>query len=99
MKPTYQNLIRMKYLGNGRYNASWLGWPSQGNKRVTKRITADSNELAAYDSAKAFAAWLETGPMGDKCNCTIESLTMGQDVTDIHMIGIVTKWTRKELDQ
>jgi hypothetical protein len=96
MKPTYQNILRLKYIGNGRYNASWQGWPSDGGKRVTKRLTADNNEGAAHEAALAFMAWLETGPMGDNCKCTLETLTMGQDTTDCYMVGVTQQWTRKD---
>jgi hypothetical protein len=96
MKPTYQNILRLKYLGNDRYNASWQGWPSEGSKRVTKRITADDHNGAAYEAAQAFMAWLETGPMGDKHKCNLETLTMGQDVTDCYMVGVTQQWTRRE---
>jgi hypothetical protein len=96
MKPTYQNILRLKYLGNDRYNASWQGWPSDGGKRVTKRLTADNNDKAAHGAAQAFMAWLETGPMGDDCKCTLETLTMGQDVTDVYMVGVTQQWTRRE---
>jgi hypothetical protein len=96
MKPTYQNILRLKYLGNDRYNASWQGWPSEGSKRVSKRITADNNDKAAHGAAQAFMAWLETGPMGDDCKCTLETLTMGQDTTDCYMVGVTQQWTRRE---
>ena len=96
MKPTYQNILRLKYLGNDRYNASWQGWPSEGSKRVTKRLTADNNDMAAHEAAQAFMAWLETGPMGDKCKCTLETLTIGQDVADVYMVGVTQQWTRRE---
>jgi hypothetical protein len=96
MKPTYQNILRLKYLGNDRYNASWQGWPSEGGKRVTKRLTSDSNGVAAYEAAQAFMAWLESGPMGDKHKCTLETLTIGQDVSDVYMVGVTQQWTRRE---
>jgi hypothetical protein len=96
MKPTYQNILRLKYLGNDRYNASWQGWPSEGSKRVTKRITAGNNDTAAHEAAQAFMAWLETGPMGDDCKCTLETLTIGQDTTDCYMVGVTQQWTRRE---
>jgi hypothetical protein len=57
MKPTYQNILRLKYIGNGRYNASWQGWPSDGGKRVTKRLTADNNEGAAHEAAPIVIWW------------------------------------------
>jgi hypothetical protein len=96
MIPIYQNILRLKYIGNGRYNASWQGWPSEGSKRVSKRITADNNDIAAYEAAQAFMAWLETGPRGDDCKCTLETLTMGQDTTDCYMVGVTQQWTRRE---
>ena len=99
MTPTYQNIIRLKYLGNNRYSASWMGWPSEGSKRVNKRLSASnysmSTDGAALEAAKLFVAWLDADDdlrkaLGD-CTTKITALSIGQDTPDCHMVGVTTQ--------
>ena len=97
MTPIYQNIIRLRYLGNNRYSASWMGWPSEGSKRVNKRINPSdyglSTDKVALEAAKLFIAWLDNVPNGVKRYGTtkIAALSIGQDTPDCHMIGVITQ--------
>lgn len=98
MTPIYQNIIRLKYLENNRYSASWMGWPSEGGKRVNKRISPSgyglSTDGAALEAAKLFVSWLDDGPKGGpvrEYTTKIEALSIGQDTPDCHMIGVKTQ--------
>ena len=97
MTPIYQNIIRLRYLGNNRYSASWIGWPSEGGKRVNKRLSASnysmSTDGAALEAAKLFVAWCDDGPCQARWQITtkIVSLSIGQDSPDCHMVGVTTQ--------
>jgi len=91
MTPRYNNILRLKYLGNGRYSTSWIGWPSEGSKRVSKRLSANDVHDAATVAAGLFVDWLSVTPDGWVNPNTIESVTLGQDSPDLHIVGVVTK--------
>ena len=99
MTPIYQNIIRLRYLGNNRYSASWMGWPSEGSKRVNKRLSGNtyvmSTDGAALEAANLFVAWLDQGPHGpvgtEFYTTKIATLTIGQDSPDCHMVGVTTQ--------
>lgn len=105
MQATYQNIIRLKYLGNDRYTASWRGWPSQGNKRINKRVTCEPRELAEV-SAIIFAEWLKAGPPKSRLfhgkyknggqDYEILTLTQGDDTPDITIIGVTLGWKERK---
>ena len=96
MTPIYQNIIRLRYLGNNRYSASWMGWPSEGSKRVNKRISPSgyglSTDIVALEAAKLFVSWLDKGAHVDSgFTNTIKTLSIGQDTPDYHIIGVTTQ--------
>jgi len=99
MQVEYTNLLRLKYSGNGNYSVSWLGWPSEGNSRVRKRITRANNHTEAGQiGARLFCDWLETGPMGEKCKCIVSRIFIGSDSADTYHVGVQIKWEPYETE-
>lgn len=92
------NHIKLTYSGNGNYTATWHGWPSDGHKIVRRKISLSGydhgHKSAALEAAQLFAAWLETGPLGDKgLFCRIESIVSGQTSNpDVTAILVSTDW-------
>lgn len=96
--PTFANMIRLNYIGNDNYAASWIGWPSDDMRRVKSRIiSADTVTIAAQDAAELFADWLASPPNGPVINNAITSVTVGQDKPDHFMVAVTVEHKGKAL--
>ena len=92
------NHIKLKYLGNGKYNSSWYGWPSEGGKVVRRTFQTEySLDSAILQASTKFTEWLETGPMGEACDCQIKSVTVaGTSDPDVTAVIVSTNWVKKD---
>lgn len=98
----HANFIKLTYSGYDKWTATWQGWPSDGHAIVRRKIQLGSNDdhrVAAQHAAVLFAAWLETGPMGDTYACRVDTVTVGSMDSKAYAVGVQTSWHDKESAQ
>ena len=92
--------IKLTYSGNGKYTATWHGWPRDDHKSVRRVIHTDYKlDDAIREAAKLFVAWLETGPLGEDGTlyCDLVAITAaGTSKPDVTAIVVDTEWKEKE---
>jgi hypothetical protein len=87
------NHLKLTYSGYGKYTVTWAGWPSEGHKSVRRTLHDDKLSGAAAQAAGLFAAWLETGPMGDKHKCDVVRVTAATTSNpDVSAVIVETNW-------
>ena len=96
VKVTHAHHINLTYSGQGKYTATWEGWPTEGPKRIRRTIHVNSSyefEEAGRIAAYYLADWLQEAPLGMNRKCLVTSITMGQSKPDVRAVLVTTDWT------